>query len=185
MLMGERTATVIKNRKHLDRSSIDAHVGISHLTKNSMGCCLSHCATPIFTRRESTCFLFDSPKMWKSRSGLSGLFAAYCGTSHSMAVCWSWALWTNGRHGLGACGLQSSNWLSCYGRCSNILRTFFFIVVLCISMSLKVIHQQMYFFIKFKKALKFTLKVTLSLLLHVSVYDHHQGAYARDWLKLY
>jgi len=40
-------------------------------------------------------------------------------------------------------------------------------------------------FIKFEKALKFTLKVTLSLLLHVLVYDHHQGACARVWLKLY
>jgi len=40
-------------------------------------------------------------------------------------------------------------------------------------------------FIKFEKTLKFTLKFTLSLLLHVSVYDHHQGAYARAWLKLY
>jgi len=40
-------------------------------------------------------------------------------------------------------------------------------------------------FIKFEKALKFTLKFTLSLLVHVSVYDHHQGAYAIEWLKLY
>jgi cytochrome c oxidase subunit IV len=31
-------------------------------------------------------------------------------------------------------------------------------------------------FIKFENALKFTLKFTLSLLLHVSVYDHHQGS---------
>jgi len=27
------------------------------------------------------------------------------------------------------------------------------------------------------KPLKFTLKLKLNLLLHVSVYDHHQGAY--------
>jgi hypothetical protein len=40
-------------------------------------------------------------------------------------------------------------------------------------------------FIKLEKALKFTLKFTLSLLLHVSVYDHHQGAYAGARLKLY
>jgi hypothetical protein len=40
-------------------------------------------------------------------------------------------------------------------------------------------------FIKLKKNLKFTLKFTLSSLLHVSVYDHHQGAYPGVWLKLY
>ena len=40
-------------------------------------------------------------------------------------------------------------------------------------------------FIKFEKSLKFTLKFTLSLLQHVSVYDHHQGAYVRAWLNLY
>jgi hypothetical protein len=40
-------------------------------------------------------------------------------------------------------------------------------------------------FNKLGKALKLTLKFTLSLLLHVSVYDHHQGAYVRAWLKLY
>jgi hypothetical protein len=40
-------------------------------------------------------------------------------------------------------------------------------------------------FIKLEKALKFTLKFTLSSLLHVSVYDHHQGAYAGACLKLY
>jgi hypothetical protein len=40
-------------------------------------------------------------------------------------------------------------------------------------------------FTKLEKALKFTLKFTLSLLLHVSVYDHHQGAYVGAWLKLY
>jgi len=33
-------------------------------------------------------------------------------------------------------------------------------------------------FIKFVEAFEFTLKFTLSLLLHVSVYDHHQGAYS-------
>jgi hypothetical protein len=32
-------------------------------------------------------------------------------------------------------------------------------------------------FIKLEKALKLTLKFTLSLLLHVSVYGHLQGAY--------
>jgi hypothetical protein len=37
----------------------------------------------------------------------------------------------------------------------------------------------------FKKALKLTLKFTLRLLLHISVYDHHQGVYAGAWLKLY
>jgi hypothetical protein len=40
-------------------------------------------------------------------------------------------------------------------------------------------------FIKLEKTLKFTLKFTLSSLLHVSVYDLHQGAYAGAWLKLY
>jgi hypothetical protein len=39
-------------------------------------------------------------------------------------------------------------------------------------------------FIKLEKALKFTLKFTLSLLLHVSVYDHPEGAYAGVCLKL-
>ena len=39
--------------------------------------------------------------------------------------------------------------------------------------------------IKFENALKFTLKFTLSLLLHVSIYDRHQGAYKRALLKLY
>ena len=37
-------------------------------------------------------------------------------------------------------------------------------------------------FIKCEKDLKVTLKFTSSLLLHVSVYDHQQGAYARSWL---
>jgi hypothetical protein len=36
---------------------------------------------------------------------------------------------------------------------------------------------------KLEKALKFTLKFTLNLLLRVSVYDRHQGAYAGAWLK--
>jgi hypothetical protein len=40
-------------------------------------------------------------------------------------------------------------------------------------------------FIKLENALKFTLKFTLSLLLHVSVYDHNQGAYTGAKLKLY
>jgi hypothetical protein len=40
-------------------------------------------------------------------------------------------------------------------------------------------------FIKLEKASKLALKFTLNLLLHVSVYDHHQGAYAGAWLKLY
>jgi hypothetical protein len=40
-------------------------------------------------------------------------------------------------------------------------------------------------FIKPERALKFTLKFTLSLLLHVSFYDHHQGDYDGAWLKLY
>jgi hypothetical protein len=40
-------------------------------------------------------------------------------------------------------------------------------------------------FIKLEKALEFTLKFTLSLLLHVSVYDNLQGPYAGAWLKLY
>jgi len=39
--------------------------------------------------------------------------------------------------------------------------------------------------IKFEKVLKLTLKFTLRLLLHVSVYDHHQCPYTRAWLKLY
>jgi hypothetical protein len=39
--------------------------------------------------------------------------------------------------------------------------------------------------IQLEKALKFTLKFTRSLLLRVSVYDRHQGAYAGAWLKLY
>jgi hypothetical protein len=43
----------------------------------------------------------------------------------------------------------------------------------------------MHFFIKFEKVLKFTLKFTLSSLLHVSVYDHHQGAYGGARLKLH
>jgi len=32
-------------------------------------------------------------------------------------------------------------------------------------------------FIKLEKVLKFTVKFTLIMLLHVSVYDHHQGAF--------
>jgi hypothetical protein len=35
------------------------------------------------------------------------------------------------------------------------------------------------------KTLKFTLKLKLKLLLHVSVYDHHQGVYTSAWLKLH
>lgn len=34
-------------------------------------------------------------------------------------------------------------------------------------------------FVKFEKALEFTLEFTLSLLLHVSVYGHRQGAFIR------
>jgi hypothetical protein len=41
------------------------------------------------------------------------------------------------------------------------------------------------FFIILEKALKYTLKFTLTLLLHVSVYDHHQVAYVGAWLNLY
>jgi hypothetical protein len=40
-------------------------------------------------------------------------------------------------------------------------------------------------FIRLEKALKFSLKYTQISLLHVSVYDHHQVAYAGAWLKLY
>jgi len=40
-------------------------------------------------------------------------------------------------------------------------------------------------FIKLDNVLKFILKITFDLLLHVSVYDHHQGAFARARLKLY
>ena len=36
-------------------------------------------------------------------------------------------------------------------------------------------YQQMHF-ISLYKPLKFTLELKLKLLLHVSVYDHHQGA---------
>jgi len=32
-------------------------------------------------------------------------------------------------------------------------------------------------FIKLDKVLKFTLQITFDLLLHVSVYGHHQGAF--------
>jgi hypothetical protein len=57
--------------------------------------------------------------------------------------------------------------------------TKFFCVVLQFHLvnTTEFIHQQMHFLLNLKKALKFTLKFTLSLLLHVSVYDHHQGAY--------
>jgi len=48
------------------------------------------------------------------------------------------------------------------------------------------VYSPTYIFITFEKPSKnFTLKSTLNLLLHVSVYDHHHGAYARAWLKLY
>ena len=41
--------------------------------------------------------------------------------------------------------------------------------------SVEFTHQQMHFFI-LKNTLKFTLKYTYISLLHVSVFDHHQGA---------
>ena len=40
-------------------------------------------------------------------------------------------------------------------------------------------------FIKLDKVLKFTLKTHFDLLLHVSVYEHHQGAFNRAYLRLY
>jgi hypothetical protein len=44
------------------------------------------------------------------------------------------------------------------------------------------IHQQMHYLLIIETP-KFTLKHKLKLLLHVSVHDHHQGAWA--WLKLH
>jgi hypothetical protein len=40
-------------------------------------------------------------------------------------------------------------------------------------------------FIKLEKDFKLTIKLTQNLLLHVSVYDNHQGAYPVAWLKLF
>jgi hypothetical protein len=44
------------------------------------------------------------------------------------------------------------------------------------------IHQQVHFLFKLR-TLKFTSKLTLKLLLHVSVYDHHLGACIWAWVS--
>jgi hypothetical protein len=115
----------LKTRKHLDRSSIDAHVGVSHLTKNSTSCCLIHCATPTCTRRESTCFFFSTVRRCENRIAvrpgclrrISAPPIAWRSADPQLSGPSHW------KDGLGARSLQSSNSLSSYGRCSNILHT--------------------------------------------------------------
>jgi len=50
-----------------------------------------------------------------------------------------------------------------------------FIVALCILINAEFTNQQMHFFI-LKHTIKFTLKYTKISLLHISVFEHHQGA---------
>jgi len=41
----------------------------------------------------------------------------------------------------------------------------------------RLLYQQMHYLLNLEKVLKLTLKFALIMLLHVSVYDHHQGAF--------
>ena len=61
---------------------------------------------------------------------------------------------------------------------------FFFIVLLCILISIKFIHQQTHSLLNMTK-FKIYIKNHFGLLLHVSVYDHHQGALISAQLKLH
>jgi len=49
---------------------------------------------------------------------------------------------------------------------------------------IKFIHQQMQSLLNLTK-FKIYIKTHFDLLLYVSVYNHHQGALTRVWLKLY
>jgi len=57
---------------------------------------------------------------------------------------------------------------------------FFFLFLFTVHFDIYKVHTPTNaLFIKLEEVLKFTLKVTFDLLVHVSVYDHHQGAFVR------